>query len=306
MSTRNLYYLRLTLTITLAVTAPLHAIEKLQRTETLDSESPEAWAMFYTTAITLPAGFGTPQVREPGAIDVGLELGTIPSLSKGERTVGFDGIKEEDLNKSPVFARPSVSIGLPHDFSLVLAYVPPLEVYGLKPNLFAAILERPLVQRAPWSLGARLYAQAGWVKGDITCSNEVASKPPGTSLNPFGCQERSSDEATQRYAGFELSASYRIEALRGLSPYAAISANYMDTKVHVNATTYGIVDRTRLVADDWIYGYSAGLSYPVDERLSVAAGMFYTPLQVRRDFNSTESASDDFWNFRAIVRYRLP
>jgi hypothetical protein len=141
------------------------------------------------------------------------------------------------------------------------------------------------------SIGARAYVQAGWVKGDFTCSNEVASKPPGTPGNPFGCQDRSSDEATERYAGFELSGSYRIDALRGLSPWVAASANYMDTKVHVDAITYGINDRTRLVADDWVYGYSAGLSYPVNEQLSFSAGMFYSPLQVRRDFRSTSSES---------------
>jgi hypothetical protein len=304
MSTRT-HCLPLLLTIVMTGSTAVNALPKIERTETVDSDAPEAWAMFYLTAITLPAGFGTPQSREPGAIDVGLELGTIPSLSKTERTVGLGGIKEEDLNKSPVFARPSVSIGLPADFSLILAYVPPLEVYGIKPNLFAAILERPLLQSSEWAIGARGYVQAGTVEGDFTCSNNVANNPPGSPQNPFGCDGKSSDEATQRYAGFELSSSYRIDALNGLSPYIAISANYMDTKVHVDAITYGVNDRTRLVADNWVYGYSAGLSYPVNEQLSFSAGLFYSPLQVRRDINSTSSESDDLLNFRAVVRYKL-
>ena len=61
----------------------------------------------------------------------------------------------------------------------------------------------------------------------------------------------------------------------------------------------------RFVADDRIHGYSAGLNCPVDEQSSFAAGVCYTPLQVRRDPFSTLSESDDFWNFRAIVRYQL-
>jgi hypothetical protein len=149
MSSRKLYCLWTLVTIALTFSTSLQAIPKLQRTDNLDSDAPEAWAMFYFTAVTLPVGLGTPAAREPGSIDLGLELGTIPSLSKSERTIGFDGIKEEDLNKSPVFARPSVSIGLPADFSLLLSYIPPLRVYGLKPNLFGAILERPLLDRGP-------------------------------------------------------------------------------------------------------------------------------------------------------------
>jgi hypothetical protein len=301
-STQNLYCLCILLT---CISAPIHAIEVIRRTENLESDSPEAWAIFYMTSVTLPAGLGTPQHRKLGSIEFGVEMGSIPSLSKEERTVGFNGTKEEDLNKSPVFARPSLGIGLPGDFSLMLAYVPPLQVYGLKPNLFAAILERQLLQHNAYSVGARLYAQAGTVQGAFTCSNNVAKETPGSSQNPYGCEEKSSDEATQRYAGFELSNSYRIEALGGLSPYFAISANYLDTKVHVDATTFGILDRTHLAADSWSYGFSTGLSYPIDQRLSFNAGMYYSPLKVRRDFDATTSENDEFMNFRAILRYQL-
>jgi len=302
MSTRHLYCLWLALWCS---SAPVDALEVTRGTEHLDSDRPEAWAMFYTTAVTLPVGLGTPSDREPGSIDAGIELGSIPSLSKSERTVGFNGTKEEDLNKSPVFARPRLSIGLPGHFSLVLAYVPPLRVYGLKPNLFAVILERPLLQYNAWRIGARLYAQTGTVEGDFTCSSSVANKPPGSPQNPFGCEGKSSDEATQRYAGFELSASYRFESLGGLSPYLSVSANYLDTRVRVNATTFGVRDRTKLMADDWNHGISAGLSYPVNPRLDFSAGMFYSPLKVRRGFDATGRQNDEFLNFRALLRYRF-
>ena len=175
----------------------------------------------------------------------------------------------------------------------------------MKPNLFAAILERPLLQNNAWHIGARLYAQTGTVEGDFTCSNNVANKPPGSPQNPFGCEGKSSDEATQRYAGFELSASYRIETLGGLSPYLSVSANYLDARVRVNATTFGVKDRTKLMADSWSHGISAGVSYPINTQLSFSAGIFYTPLKVRRDFDATTSQNDEFLNFRAILSYRF-
>ena len=61
--------------------------------------------MFYFTAVSLFSGLGTPRSREPGSIEVGFELGAIPYLDQDQRRVGFDGTTEEDLNKSPIFAR---------------------------------------------------------------------------------------------------------------------------------------------------------------------------------------------------------
>ena len=289
----------------ICIATPINALEVVRGTEHLDSDRPEAWAMFYTTSVTLPAGLGTPIPRKFGSIDIGGELGSFPSLNKQERTVGFNGTKEEDLNQAPIFARLRLSIGLPDDFSLVLAYVPPLRVYGLKPNLFAVILERPMLQRGPWRIGARLYAQMGTVKGAFTCSNDVAKATPGSPQNPFGCEAKSSDVAAQHYAGFELSGSIRLEALGGLSPYLAISANYLDTRVRVDAMTFGVRDRTQLVADDWNYGFSTGVSYPIAQRVSVSAGLFYSPLKVRRSPEATTSQTDEFWNFRALLLYRF-
>jgi hypothetical protein len=89
-------------------------------TEHLDRDHPEAWAMFYFTSATMFTGFGTPRVREPGSIELGLELDWLPHLSKSDRTVGFDGTKEEGLNKSSVFGRASLTFGLRHRLALSL------------------------------------------------------------------------------------------------------------------------------------------------------------------------------------------
>ena len=148
---------------------PASAQEIIAFNEHLDSHRPEAWAMNYFTSITLFSGLSVPRSRELGSIEIAAEAGWIPFLSKGERTVGFNGTKEEDLNHSPVFARPRVTIGLPWRAALTLSYVPPLRIAGLKPHLFAFALERPLYERDPITVGLRFYGQVGKVKGPITC-----------------------------------------------------------------------------------------------------------------------------------------
>jgi hypothetical protein len=104
----------------------------------IDFNSPEAWALKYYSAVSTFTAIGPPAVRQPGAIDFGLELGWIPYLSEDQRRVGFGGTKVEDLNKSPLFGRPRLTVGLPGGFSVEAAWVPPIGINGSKASLFDA------------------------------------------------------------------------------------------------------------------------------------------------------------------------
>src|SRR5262245_30369726 len=94
-------------------------------TEDLDSDRPEAWALNYFASVTLMAGFGAPYTREPGSLEGGIEVDWIPKLSKSLRRVGFNGLKEEDLNQAPIFIRPHLTVGLPGRFAVTVSYLPP-------------------------------------------------------------------------------------------------------------------------------------------------------------------------------------
>jgi hypothetical protein len=271
--------------------------------EQLDSDRPEAWAMNYFTSISLLAGLAPPANRGFGSVEIGAEVDWIPQLGKSERRVGFNGAKEEDLNKAPIFARPRLTLGLPWNIGLTVSYVPPIRVFGVEPHLFAAALERPFYEHRPWTFGARLYGQLGQVEGAFTCPGDVASAPPGSSENPFGCERKSSDTATQRYGGLELSGSYRIDAVGGVTPYLAVSGNFLDTKFQVKTRTFGARDRTRLVAGTWTFAVSSGVVYPLSERWSLSLGLFYSPLWVKRP-PATESENDALFNARALLTYR--
>jgi len=276
----------------------------IEETEFLHSDRPEAWAMNYVTSATLLSGFNAPYSRALGSVELGAELDWIPELSAAQRQVGFNGTKEEDLNKSPIFGRPRITFGLPGRFALTLSYVPPVRIFGLKPNLFAFALERPLYERDAWTIGMRLYGQIGHVVGSFTCPGDVSRFPPGSAENFYGCEKKSADKSIQRYAGLELSGSYRIEQLKGLTPYIAIAGNFLDTAVHVHAQTFCILDHTHLVANTWTFSASAGFAFPLAERLRLSVGMFYSPLWVKRP-PATSSQNDAFINARALLTYQL-
>jgi hypothetical protein len=270
----------------------------------LDSDEPEAWAMFYFTSVTLFSGLGTPRARDPGSIEAALELDSIPHLNEEQRTVGFGGTKEEDLNKSPLFARPRITVGLPWKLSLSLAYIPPIEVFHVRPHLFAMAVERPVYEHGPWTLGLRTYGQVGEVHGAYTCPQHVTHFPPGSPENLYGCEKESDDVAMQRYAGLEASGSFRIDRLYGLTPYLTLGANFLDTNFHVHAQTFGFADRTHLSADTWTFSLGTGVSIPIGDRLRVAVGLFYTPLWVTRP-PETSKQSDSLLNLRTDISFRM-
>jgi len=270
----------------------------------LPQDAPESWAMFWFTSSTSFAGIGAPRSREPWSLELFLDAASLPDLDERQRTVGFGGTKVEDLNKSPAFARPGLTIGLPWKLSVSLAYIPPIKIYGLRANLFSAAVERPLVERGPWTLGARLHGEVGHVRGAYTCPGSVLYFEPGSDGNPYGCESKSNDTAIQRYVGLELSASYRIEKLYDLAPYLALGANYLNTEFHVHARTFGFDDRTRLAADTWTFSLGAGASLPVTDDIRVALGVFYTPLWVTRPPETSEER-DSLVHARCEISYRL-
>jgi len=260
--------------------------------------------MNYYTSLSLFAGLDPPHRRELWSIEPGLELAWIPQLSAGQRRVGFNGTKEEDLNKAPIFARPRVTIGLPWSTALSLAYLPPVRIFGLKPNIFSFAVERPIYERTPWTVGLRAYGQVGNIEGAFTCPKEAARSKPGSPQNPLGCDGESSDTATQNYGGLELSAGYRLEHPSGLTPYVAVAGNFLDTRFQVDAVELGVPDHTHLLAHTGTFSASGGFVYPVTDRMRLSIGLFYSPLWVRRP-PATTSDLEGAFNVRGLVTYQF-
>ncbi len=272
--------------------------------EQLSFDRPESWALKYFTSAMLLTGLETPTTRTPGSVSIGFEIGWLPSLTDSQRRVGFNGTKTEDLNKAPFLPRPRVVVGLPGRFSLIVAADPPIRSFGIKPKLVAVGLERPVYESTGISVGLRGYGQAGNVQAAFTCPAAVLAFAPGSAANSYGCQAESSDTATLRFAGGEVSVGYGGNRLHRLSPHAAVAINYLSMEFQVNALTFGYLDRTHLLAHGVTAAVSGGVSVPLTDRLTAAADVFYTPLSVQRAAGSP-AQNDGLFNVRALIAYRL-
>ena len=177
--------------------------------ELLAPDRPESWAMNYFAASSLMTAFGESPTLETGNWEAALELGHIPRLSDAQQRVGFAGFKNEDLNRSPVFGRLRLTLGLPAGWVAELGYTPPLTIDGTRPrDLVALAVGRRVFERGEFTLSARVLGQHGTVKGDVTCPGELAGVEDGEQ-NPYGCQAPSNDRLTLNYYGIDLTSGWR-------------------------------------------------------------------------------------------------
>lgn len=271
--------------------------------EELEFDRTESWAMQYFASVQRLTGMGVPRSLAPGSLELRLELGWVPSLSEEERRVGFDGTKVEDLNRTSIFARPRLVIGLPRAFSLTLSWVPPVEAFGVEPHLLAAGIARPIWTGGRWRLGLGLTAQYGTLEGDLTCTAEEAAAGDNRELNPFLCEQPSNDEMTIRSAGLEISAARRVGESK-FEPYVAMAANFMDLDFQVDARYSGLVDRSLLLTEGWTGQITAGTRYLMGARTHLGVELFYSPLEVVRPPRTT-AENDALFNVRAYLGFSL-
>ena len=277
-----------------------------QRSEDLNFSRPEAWAMKYFGAVSLMQGSGPPVGLEKGQWALGFEMSNIPSLSKSERTVGFNGTKEEDLNKSPLLARPLLHYGITDRLSLTASYVPPLEVFdGLRTELAGLTINylHPLNDR--FQLGVRVIGQWSEAKGDFTAPNKVVGNPD-LDINPFEAIRQSRDTYTSYTSTLETTLYYRLDTER--ESYLFFNASY----------TYGDFDFDVLVpqpddnfhtnylyTDGYIWAFGGGIEFAVSDKTSLRLSTVYAPLDVRRPPEYNRS-NDDLLNIRLVLNYLFP
>lgn len=294
---RSFVVIPLAVAVSLAGTALARA-QVIESTEELSFDRPESWAMKYFASLAILSGMGVPERMGAGAIDVGFEGSTVPQLSEDQRRVGFAGTKVEDLNRTSFFGRVRGRLGLSRTYSLDLAYLPPFDIGGTKPHLFAAGIGRPFQVGKSFRFGVRGYGQLGTIKGDITCSaDEIANGP-----NPFRCESPSNDKLDQRILGVELTGGYVSES--PFRPYFGVSVHYLDLKFHVDAAYSGIIDHTLQTTRGGTVSLTGGLTYVANQKWRITGEMFYSPLSVVRP-PSTTSTNDGLLNARFLVTYRI-
>lgn len=268
--------------------------------EILSPDRPESWAMNYFAASSLMTAFGEGYALAPGQWEAAAELGHIPRLSDTQQRVGFIGTKAEDLNKSPLFGRLRLGLGLPAGWIAELGYTPPLTIDGTRPrDLVALAIGRRVFERGTFGLSARAFGQHGTVKGDVTCPGEIAGVED-SERNPYGCQAPSNDRLAMNYYGIDLTAGWRSGAWHW---HAGTGVVRTELQVQVDAFTFDVHDRSRLVANDVLPMFAVGMRRDLGSRWSAGAEILHVPLTVRRDAEAS-TGQDPLTSLRVQLRYR--
>ena len=251
----------------------------VRRDELLASDRPEAWAMQRVAAVTLLTGFGETPAMTPGQWLVALDLGEVPRLSTAQRRVGFNGEKIEDLNKTPVFGRLRLSLGLPAGWVAELGYTPPLASNGARPrNLVALSLGHRMIERGRFTLSGRIFGQHGAVEGDLTCPAELVGVGD-LERNPYGCQAASDDRIALNDYGVDLTSGWNAGPWHS---HASLGAARTELQVQVDALTFDVRDRSRLVANGVLRFAALGVRRDFGRRWSLGAEFLHVPLSIRR------------------------
>ncbi len=269
----------------------------------LDFDRPEAWAMAQATVASIFSG-PPPQPRELGELVFTAELTSIPHVSSRDSVVGFNGSKFEDLNKSPVFGRGRLLLGLPWQFAAEFAYTPPVELNDSRADgIYGLALERSLWHTERWQLGARVFAQEGHVEADVTCPRSVvAFGVDDIENNPFGCLQPSNDDAEIDHYGGQLSIATSIS--RQLTAWGGFAVSRLEPQVQVDALLASGPDRALLRTEGTVRTTSLGLTYQTAGPWQFGASASYTPLTVRRP-PERDLRHDDSVNVRLTLGYRL-
>ena len=272
--------------------------------EELSTERPEAWAMTYFGSALLATSLGPPTALPPGTLELGLEGGWLPSLSRQQRTVGFNGTKEEDLNRTSVIGRLRARVALPGRLALEAGLVPPVDIDGVEPRFYSLGLALALPEWPRWRGGLRLHADFGDLTGDFTCPARVAAAGEDPIANPYLCRAPSHDEIRYRIYSLEATAALAPRGALEVSPYVAVGVHRFDETFQLDSRWLDLHDRSRLHAEDTTWSVAAGLSANLSARWGWSAEVFYSPLSpVSRDAGRT-SSTDGLVNARLLLRWR--
>lgn len=274
----------------------------------LDFDRPEAWAMARTVSLTLFTAMG----HSPGAplvttiqTEFSLEAGWIPHLSRADRTIGFDGTQEVDMNKLPFIGRLRFNVYFPRGVTLETGMIPPLEMSGTRPALVGvAVGWRGRVAEGIRGF-ARVHGQRGHVLGDIVCPQEAVDNRMDPEINPLGCRTPSRDRLSPDYVGVEVGAS---RAFGPWIPHLAASVQHMHPRFEITARfrdpdTLGFRDeRAVLESQGMGWSVSAGVTRDVASGFPLTMEVLYAPLNIRRG-EGVDRTREGVWNLRAILRH---
>ena len=268
----------------------------------VDLDSPEGWGMAFMTTSAQNLGQMPPRSVDFGDISISAELSSIPRLTEEQQKIGFGGLKDEDLNKSPAFGRLRVNFGLPWNLNAEMSLTPPLEIDGAKPvGLWGAALSRPMINNEKFALGLRLFLLRGGAVASVTCDEDKIEYAPYTPQNISGCVSLSDDKLQMDHEGAELFLSFNSSSK--IHPWISFATSNLDNFVEIDAPLEIGREMVTIYSSGTTQTFSFGFHYDISENWNIGVASSFTPLDAQRP--TSTSGDDDFWNFRVGLTIRL-
>ena len=233
--------------------------------------------VYYAAALAFTAigpGRGTP----PWATSVGAELSYVPQLSRAERTPGTD--KPEASNLAPILPRLRFAMNAPGGLSVEAGWVPPLRVFDAHAHLFALAASRPIDVGSRTTVTPRIAAAGGWVRGAITCYDDLPDAGPDHALYYSAiCNARESDD---RYSPRQFSGEVIVarRSSGGVTPYLGAGVRRDDIRFDVGVKLDDgsrDTDQPILLLEATRFFATGGLKWDPGRWPPVAAELFYEP-----------------------------
>jgi hypothetical protein len=212
---------------------------------------------------------------------VGGDLVYLRRLSTREEQVGFDGTAPESMDRTPVLGDLRGEAGLPGGVDVMLGWVPPVDVRGIRADVLTLACARQWFRDERFRLGARLFGAIGRISGDITSDQSAADAPGGSPGNPLDTDGESHDIFNWRAGGIDLLATEYLDD-SGTAIFGGVEATLMHLTFHVRSEEAGIVDRTVLTTQGAPWGVTVGSSGTICHDAQLGGSVIYSPLGIDR------------------------
>lgn len=240
-----------------------------------NSREADLFAHFSTSLVYSNAG--APALHAPGAVVLGIEGTLLPDASDriATPTTCRPGKGPENVNILPGFIRPRLGYSLGDGNMLEVSWVPPIELDGVKANLFSFSFSRtvPLNPNGSSLLTGRLHGTVGSVKGPFVCGEEDIEDTASECFD----SEISEDRFSPNIFGVELAVGWNWAGGR-LHPYVGGGYNILHPRFQVDhRDAAGELDDRKVEVNLSRWVIMGGLTFLATPRFSLSGEAYSSP-----------------------------
>lgn len=221
-------------------------------------------------------GAEAPLVYPLASMRLGVEASYVPDAGADilVPTACQPGQGPLNTNVQSVLVRPRLFLSGQHGLYLEVSWVPPVEINGVKSNLFGVAFGRSTLIGKNGLARIRAFTVFGSIKGPFTC-DEASITDPSDPVCQGGKVSADKFKPTMFGGDFTLAQSL---ANHHLVPYVGIGLSFLRPRFEVNHTdSGGITDNTKIAVNMTRFTAHGGLTWLPSQRLLFSAEAYSAP-----------------------------